>query len=413
MKKAKKNFDWWLTGICFARAFNGLVFMTYAAALPILQKEWGMSASAAGAIAGAFQIGYALSLITMSSLADRIGPKILYLYSMSGSAVLSLIFAFFARDYWSGLILYTLLALSLGGNYTTALMIMADRYPVHRRGMAMGFFIASTSLGYAMSLMLSGATIPIGGYQLSFFTTCSGPIVGAVLAWITLIRTDVRKPERKKDLKFSQAVLGNRPVMLLIGGYSGHTWELLGMWAWTPTFLSASLMLAGSKSLQAAGVGAYITAAFHLIGLIASFTMGNLSDRLGRAKVIIVLAGISTLFSFLYGWTINWPLFWVIILGFIYAFSSIGDSPVLSAAMTEAVDPSYLGAAYGLRSFLGFGAGAVSPIVFGVVLDLTNRTELSVLHYQSWGWAFSTFGIGGLVAVWAAFLFRGHDISRS
>ena len=38
----------------------------------------------------------------------------------------------------------------------------------------MGFFIASTSLGYALSLVLSGVAIPIGGYKLAFWLTCTG-----------------------------------------------------------------------------------------------------------------------------------------------------------------------------------------------------------------------------------------------
>ena len=42
--------DWWLIGICTTRAFGGMFFVTYAAALPVLQHEWGMSASAAGAV---------------------------------------------------------------------------------------------------------------------------------------------------------------------------------------------------------------------------------------------------------------------------------------------------------------------------------------------------------------------------
>ena len=88
--------DWWLTGICFSRAFTGLVFMTYAAALPILQKEWGMSAAAGGSISGGFNIGYIVSLVVFSGLADVVGPKSLYLASMSAGAILSLAFALFA-----------------------------------------------------------------------------------------------------------------------------------------------------------------------------------------------------------------------------------------------------------------------------------------------------------------------------
>jgi MFS family permease len=143
-----------------------------------------------------------------------------------------------------------------------------------------------------------------------------------------------------------------------------------------------------------------------MAGLIASFTMGSLSDRLGRARVIMMLSGISTLCSFVFGWTIGWPFILVMGIGLAYAFSSLGDSPVLSAALTEVVTPSYLGAAFGVRSLFGFGAGAVSPLIFGVVLDWANPFGSGQEYYLIWGWAFITLGVGGLGAVWAAYRLR-------
>ncbi len=399
--------DWWLAGICSARTFTYTVTMTYAAALPILQMEWGMTASKAGSIASAHQIGYAISLFVFSSLADRVGPKPLYLGSILASGFFSLCFAIFATGYVSALVLYTLIALALGGTYTTGLMILADKYPVQRRGMATGFFIASTSLGYILSLGLSGLTIPLGGYRLSFLVTCLCPVVGAILSWLTLINTRVSPVRREKQQGFKKEVLGNRPAMLLIGGYTFHNWELLGMWAWTPAFLASWLAMNGTGTLSsAAGFGSYIAASFHLAGLIASFTMGSLSDRLGRVRLIMVLSGISTVCSFVFGWTIGWPLIFVMAVGLIYAFSSLGDSPVLSAALTEVVTPSYLGTAFGFRSLLGFGAGAISPFVFGIVLDWTNPLRVADSYYANWGWSFTVLGLAGLCAVFAAFRLR-------
>jgi len=57
------------------------------------------------------------------------------------------------------------------------------------------------------------------------------------------------------------------------------------------------------------------------------------------------------------------PLALVFIVGALYGFTALGDSPVLSTALTEAVSAPYLGAALALRSFLGFGAGAVGGYV--------------------------------------------------
>jgi MFS family permease len=391
--------DWWLTGLCTARAFSQVITMTYAAALPVLQKEWSMSAAQAGAISSGFQIGYGISLLFVSTLADRFGAKRLYLGSMITGALFTAAFALFARSYLSALILYTLVALFIGGSYTTGLMILSDQYPVRRRGMATGFYIASSSLGYMISLVLSGFALPVGGYRLSFITTCLATILGAVFSWITLYRTTVPITPRQTQQSFKKDVLSNQPAMLLIAAYTFHCWELLGMWAWAPAFLTACLVRYGTQDLHAAGLGAYFVAIFHMAGIVASFSMGSLSDRLGRARVIMVLAGLSVLCSFAFGWSIGWPFWVVMTLGVFYAFTTIGDSPVLSAALTEVVSPSYLGSAFGIRSMLGFGAGAVSPVVFGAVLDWTNPGQQG---YTTWGWAFVSLGIPGLGAVWAA-----------
>ncbi|MEK7387876.1 MAG: hypothetical protein AABZ83_15660 [candidate division NC10 bacterium] len=62
--------DGWLLAVCTSRTFMTSIFMTYAATLPVLRGEWGMSATAAGSISTGFQAGYAVSLVYFSSLAD-------------------------------------------------------------------------------------------------------------------------------------------------------------------------------------------------------------------------------------------------------------------------------------------------------------------------------------------------------
>jgi len=314
------EFDWRLIGICFSRTFMTLVFLTYAAALPVIQREWGMSGTEAGAISSSFRIGYAVSLFIFSILADKIGAKPLYLGSMSTGAIFSLTFAFFARDYLTALLLYTLVAVALGGTYTTGIIILADQYPIQKRGMAIGFFIASSSFGYALSLLLSGIAIPIGGYKLSFLLTCFGPTIGAILSWAVLLKIKVSVEKRQKEQRFAREVLKNQAAIFLIFSYSLHNWELLGMWSWTPAFLSACLIMSGSEGLKAAGISSYISASFHLLGLLASFSMGMMSDRFNRAHVIFALSVLSATCSFIFGWSIGLPMVIIVCIGLIYAF---------------------------------------------------------------------------------------------
>jgi len=217
---------------------------------------------------------------------------------------------------------------------------------------------------------------------------------------------------RRRGQNFSKEVLRNRPAVLYISAYTLHSWEVLGMWAWTPAFLSACLMFQGSEAGAAAGGGSQIVSLFHFMGMLASFTMGSLSDRLGRAFMILLIAGISTVCSFIMGWTIGLPFAVIIAIGMIYAFTALGDSPILSAGFTESVDPSYLGAAFALRSFLGFGAGAIAPLAFGAILDWTNPDFAIDGFYATWGWAFSALGFGGIGAVVAAYMLfkrRGYE----
>ena len=406
--------DLWLLGICSSRVFTYLVFMTYAAVMPVMQKEWGMSAAAAGSISSGIHIGYAFSLLFFSILADRFGAKRVFLLSNFLTVVVSLLFAALARGYYSGLILYTLIGVSIGGVYTPGIMMIAERYPSKVRGMAVGFFIASTSLGYALSLGISGAALPWGGHRTSFLLTCLGPLVGFFLAWLTLSSTPNRVFPRGQEQRFLTEVIHNTSAMLLIGAYSLHSWEVLGMWAWTPAFVSACLAVRGSGVWTAVGSGAFLVGLFHLMGTAASLSMGTLSDKLGRTTVILFIGSISAACSFGIGWLIGFPMSLIIFIGMVYAFSALGDSPILSASITESVEPAYHGAAFALRGLLGFGAGALSPSVFGVVLDWRNPTFQSTGIYTTWAWSYSVLGLGGLGVVIAAYiLHRKYSMVRA
>ena len=78
--------DGWLTSLCLSRTLMTSIFMAYAASLPVLRGEWAMSATAAGSVSTAFQLGYAFSLLLFSWLADRVGARRVFLGSSALSA---------------------------------------------------------------------------------------------------------------------------------------------------------------------------------------------------------------------------------------------------------------------------------------------------------------------------------------
>jgi MFS family permease len=389
--------------LCLSRTLIAFSFIVYAACLAVLQREWAMTATEAGSVAAGFQLGYGSSLLVSSWLADRLGARNVFRVSAAASAVAIVLFALFARSYLSALLLYTLVAVAQGGTYTTAIMLIADRYAPGRRGAAMGWFLGASSLGYACALLLIGAALPFGGYPLAFALTAAATVAGCAVALAILRHTPNVVHPRAEHAPFKTAVLRNRNAVLLIAGYTAHSFELLGMWAWTPAFLAAALVVGGVAALTAAEFGAYLAAGLHVMGILSSWSMGVASDRFGRRAVLIAMAGTSAACSLVFGWAIAWPLWLVVALGAIYSFTAIGDSSVLSTATTESVPPAHLGATLALRSMVGFGAGAMAPLAFGAVLDATNAADTAPTQ---WGWAFVTLGIGGVIATACAWMFR-------
>ncbi len=381
----------WLAGVCLSRFLMALVFTSYAAVLPMLQREWDMSATAAGSVASAFQIGYAISLVTWNLLADRIGARPVFLWSSLAGAPAAMAFALLASGPLSAALLYGLTALMIGGNYTPGLILIADRFPAATRGRATGFFLAATSIGYAASLFLTGAVLARWGWRSALTAASLGPVVAAIVAAWTVWNTPTRIHPRAAGQGFASEVLKNPGALLLMAAYTFHSWELLGMWAWTPAFLAAALMREGVELGRATFGGARITALFHLTGFVASLSAGWLSDRFGRTAVIIGMLAVSTACSFFFGWLVAAPFWILLVVGLVYGFSAVGDSPVLSVGLTEVVAPHVLGSALALRSLLGFGAGAVAQSAFGLVLDATNTGR----PYTEWGWAYVLLGVGG------------------
>ncbi|MGH6896932.1 MAG: MFS transporter [Geminicoccaceae bacterium] len=393
-----------MLALCAARVFLFATFMTVAATIPLIMTEWGLTAAAAGAIVSSFTIGYAVSLFVFAWAADHYGAKRMVFVSAIAAAATGLIFGLLARGWWTAMVLYGLVGLAQGGVYTPLVMVVSDEVEAARRGNAMGWLIASTSVGYAASLAGAGIGIAIGGWQAAFVLTGVLPAIGAVLLIAALNPLANRIHPRPLEIRLGDELVRNPESRLLIAGYTAHSWELLGMWAWIPAFLAAALALKGMAAAGATVSGAYLSGVLHLFGATAAFTMGRLSDRTGRRPVLIALAAGGAIVSCAIGWLIHAPLIVLIPLALAYAFVCLGDSPVLTTAISETVRPGYLGAALAWRALLGFGAGAVAPLGVGFVLDAAAAASAGPA--VSWGLAFATLGLGGASALACAVALR-------
>jgi MFS family permease len=378
-----------------SRLGASLAFMMYAGALPILILAWNMNASQAGLVQSTFNISYASSLVVTGWLSDRYGSKKIFLWSSWLSALTGICVALLARSFPSGLLLFSALGLSLGGTYAPSIMLVAENTPSARRGRGVGLMLAGASLGYAGSIALSNAHL-LTDYRVSFFICGIAPTVAAIAAlYATRAIPNFVHPRSSTHTDKGTIPWARRESLLLTFGYTAHCWELLGMWAWMPAFLA--MVFSSSQTMSGTTQGIWIGMALHLSGCISAFTMGSASDHFGRRNVLISLAVLGAACSFAIGWLYNEPAPLVLVVAAIYGFAALGDSPVLSTAMTESVPKGSLGSALALRSILGFGAGGVAPFAFGLIRDVAPTST-------SWASAFAILGIGGLLAAGCAML---------
>jgi MFS family permease len=260
-----------------------------------------------------------------------------------------------------------------------------------------------------VALVAGGLLVARSGWRAAIFALALGPLACLALA-IALFRGAYRRPPARAGGFGAHAdLVGNRPAQLMIAGYVFHSWELLAMWAWTPAFLAAALAVHGVTLDRSAGLGASLSAIFHVMGAAAAGAGGWLSDRWGRTVVIAGMMAVSSVCSFVFGWLLAAPIALVVLVGGVYGFSALGDSPVYSTGLTETVTPSRLGSALAVRSLLGFGAGAVAPLAFGMVLD---RYGGRAAGPAGWGLAFGVLGVGGVLGLGCALWLRVLPGSR-
>jgi MFS family permease len=384
----------WLALLCASRVLSASWFVAYSAVLPLVREDWGLSARDAGMIQGAFHFGYLASLFIVGFLADHFGAKRAFLVTGVAGFLSPIAFVLLVDGFWSALWLHALTGLTQGGYYTPVLAMVNEHVERRRRGRAMGLMIAASSAGYALALGVAGLVLSFAGWRAALAVVAAMPVVSWFIALATMRATPNvvhPRPEGHTVLASIPAVLRNRKGMLSVWGYTFHSWELLGLWAWLPAFLTAALVVNGAGAGEAAAMGLALSALTYVANIAGSIVGGTMADRWGRTQAILLWSCVSLVLSFSIGWMIALPVALLVAVACLYNFSAIADSSVHSTVIAESVPPHILGAAYAVRSVLGFGMGVISPVVFGWALDLFSREP------YAWGVAWMTLGVGGLL----------------
>lgn len=388
----------WLGAVCLCEMATMLMFLNYTAILPILQGEWGMRNSEAGLIFSAYQACYLLAVLVLASLTDRMDTRAIYLASAAWAGLSGLAFPFLAHGFPSAAVLRALAGIGLAGTYVPGMRLVAQRFGGERRGLAIACYASAFGVGSAASLALTGWLTRIADWRIAMGLTALGPLLAALLAAFVLAPAAPPRLGARSRL-LDVRVFRNRPALWMIASYCAHNWELFGMRAWLPPFLAASLIRRGVTVVEASSFAAGWTAIVLVIGSVSNVAGGWISDRWGRAQVIVLSQLCSACFSLSIGWLFHSPLWFILTAAALYNVFATSDSGALSTGVTELAEPSLLGATLALQSCLGFLAAAVSPGAAGFVLDALQVGGGGIAATSPWQWgpAFGVLGVGVLM----------------
>ncbi|CAG0932308.1 MAG: hypothetical protein EFKGCFLK_00916 [Rhodocyclaceae bacterium] len=384
--------------LCAAEVLGMTGFSTYPALLAPLREAWGMSGAEAGFIGGAFFAGYMAAVPLLSALTDRVDARRVYFFSTLLAVAGTLGFGLFAQGVASGAAFQALAGAGLAGTYMPGLKALTDRVTGPLQGRFIAFYTSTFGIGASASLVLAGVLDPALGWQWTFMLCGAGPLAAGLLVLRALEpMTPERHAHAPPRLLDPRPVLRSRAVLGYVLGYAAHCWELFGLRAWLVAFIAFAYAL--SPDADMAWGPAAIAAAINLLGIPASIFGNEIAARVGRRRHILAVMACSALLAWAAGFSaaVSWGLTLALLsLHFVFV---MGDSAALTAGLVAATPPGNRGAAMAVYSFLGFGAGFLGPLVFGMVLDGMGGKD----DAAAWGFAFGSLGLAcacGPLAVW-------------
>ena len=377
--------------VCLAEIFGLASIAVFPALLPTFQAEWNLSNTAAGWISAAYYAGYMILVPMLTSITDRIDARRI----MGLGAILGVLtavgYAYFARGFWSALLLRFLSGVSLAGIYMPGLKVVGD----HTEGQGtlqsrfISFYTASFSIGASLSYLLAGEINALAGWRWAFLASAisAAAALAIVIGYVPPAR--VRGGEKQALLADFKVVFRSKAAMAFVLAYAAHMWELFSLRSWIVAFLTFSIQLqpAGAFTWSPTQVAFII----NLIGLPASIGGNELSRLFGRRKVISVVMIVSAGLGIVLGFSAALPYLLVTFLAILYGTTIVGDSASLTAGVVAVAPDGYRGTTLAVHSTLGFCSAFLGPLTVGVVLDFFGGNQLA------WGMGFICMAAGCLL----------------
>jgi MFS family permease len=412
-----------LAVLTFINLFNYLDRWILSAVLESIKRsELHFTDTQLGALATGFIIVYMVTSPVFGILGDRRRrPPLIALGVAVWSVATSL--AGFARGFFSLFAARAIVGVGEAAYGTIAPALLADSFPLEKRGRVFAVFFAAIPVGSAAGYVVGGLIDQHFGWRAAFwFAGAPGVLLALLVAAVREVpRGQFDRPVAgeqgsgpaaanagegdgiRTPSRIYRDLLGNRQFILTCLGYAAWTFALGGLGVWTPAFLERVRGMPRHEATVTFGAIVLAT------GFTGTFLGGWLSDWLLRftKQSYLWVCGIATLLAApLTFVAFNHPAKNVyltcMIVAEVLVFASTGP---VNSAIVNLVPPAERASAVAMSIFLMHILGDVpSPPLIGYLSDRSSLARAFLVVPAA-------VLVSGVIWCWAAW--RGSRLERA
>ncbi len=360
-----------VASISFGHFVHDVFSSFLAPILPILIDKLSMSYSIAGLLSLA-QRAPALFNPLIGLFADKLSARYLLVFAPLVTATsMSLLGLAPSYIYLFVLMLFMGIGASM---FHVPGPVVIRQVSGNRIGKGMSFFMFGGEIARSVGPMVILGAVSLWGLEGTYRLIPFGALASIVL-FFRLKNIDFTpvKGRKSNNIGVKQTIREITPLFLTIGGATFFIALMKGaLTAFLPTFITSR-----GETLWAGGVA---LTSLQIAGAAGSFLAGTYSDKLGRRRVLLIVAVVSPFLMLAFNFV---PQIYSIPLLLLLGFFIFGTTPVILAIVNDnaSATPAFINGIYITLNF-GISGGAVFLIgLFGDLISLS--TTFKVVSFSS------------------------------
>jgi MFS transporter, ACS family, aldohexuronate transporter len=367
----------------FATTINYIDRQVLGILAPVLQKEIGWSQLDYGYIVTAFQAAYAIGLISVGRLIDKVGTKIGYGVSIFVWSIAAMAHALVRSVFGFGFARF-MLGLGESGNFPAAIKATAEWFPKKERAFATGIFNSGANIGAVVApLVVPWLTLTWSWREAFIFTGALGFIWVVLWIWLFQVPRNQKKlskeelayiesdPDEQESEKIPWAsLLKHRQTWAFVIGkfLTDPIWWFYLYWL--PLFLNERYNL----DLAHLGPPLIVIYTMTSIGSIGGGWLSGLFIRKGysinKGRKIVMLICAILIVPIVFAAVV--PEWWAVFLIGVAAAAHQGWSANLFTTASDMFPKRAVGSVVGLGGMAGAIGGMLIATAAGFILQFTG-----------------------------------------